>query len=221
VLAIVADAKQFVTAMLKNLPHPTMTERSGVARAVEANSGLAELNEYECTALSVVETIRDTLPMARIIGDSTQLSYAAHSAMAAEFPCQFWCSSTGFGTLGYALPAAIGASLIDKLAVVAIIGDGGLQFTLSELSSAKEAGARIILIVHDNQGYGEIKKFMQFNNIEAIGVDPLTPDLCAIARACGWQVLASNALALPSDLRKAAESDQLCMIYLAEEDIRA
>lgn len=215
-LAIVAEANQCVEALLERLPTTAaMVERNGAARAIDANNGITELGDSEQACLSIVETIRDTLPTARIIGDSTQLSYAAHCAMAAMFPRQFWCSSTGFGTLGYALPAAVGASLADDALVVALIGDGGLQFTLSELSSAKEAGVRIILVVHDNQGYGEIRKFMQLNNIQPIGVDPLTPDLCEIARACGWFVIASDVKSLPSDLRKVSESEELSMVYLS------
>ena len=50
-------------------------------------------------------------------------------------------ASTGYGTLGYALLAAIGAKLArPERPVVALVGDGGLQFTLPELASAVEAG---------------------------------------------------------------------------------
>ena len=62
-------------------------------------------------------------------------------------------------------------SLADNAPVVALIGDGGLQFTLGELASAKDANAQVILLVHDNSGYGEIKKYMTGKSIVPTGVD--------------------------------------------------
>ncbi len=95
-------------------------------------------------------------------------------------------SSTGYGTLGYALPAAVGAKLAaPDRPVIALIGDGGIQFTLPELASAVEANAPIIVLLWNNLGYGEIKRYMQNRSIQLIGVDIYTPDLHAIASGFG------------------------------------
>ena len=57
-------------------------------------------------------------------------------------PRRWMSAATGFGTLGYALPAAIGAKVgRPEAPVVCIIGDGGLHFTMPELASAADAGA--------------------------------------------------------------------------------
>jgi acetolactate synthase-1/2/3 large subunit len=81
--------------------------------------------------------------------------------------------------------------------VVAIVGDGGLQFSFAELTSAVEARVPVILMLHDNKGYGEIKSYMVTRGIPPLGVDILTPDLEAVARACGWT---SSRLIAPADL---------------------
>ncbi|WP_428424249.1 5-guanidino-2-oxopentanoate decarboxylase [Pararhizobium sp.] len=137
--------------------------------------------------LIILETIRDTLPDVLIAGDSTQLVYAGNTAYEAASPGSYFNSATGYGTLGYGLPAGIGAKVgRPERPVVVLAGDGGLQFSLAELASAMEAKAPLILMLHDNGGYGEIKSFMVSKNIPPLGVDLHTPDFIAIGRAYGW-----------------------------------
>ena len=71
-----------------------------------------------------------------------------------------------------------------------MIGDGGLQFTLAELASAVEARTPVIVLLWNNQGYGEIKKYMLNRAIEPVGVDIYTPDFIAVAKAMGCTALA-------------------------------
>ena len=124
----------------------------------------------------------------------------ATSSIAPAQPRSWFNSSTGYGTLGYALPAAIGAKLAaPERPVVALVGDGGLQFTLPELASAVEAGAPVIVLVWNNHAYGEIKTYMAEEGIPQIGVDLYTPDLVAIARGYGC---AAERAASPEHLRE-------------------
>ncbi len=81
-----------------------------------------------------LETILDVLPDAVLVGDSTQPVYTGNLTLNPQHARRWFNSSTGYGTLGYALPAAIGAWLgrsakrDERGAVVCLIGDGGLQF---------------------------------------------------------------------------------------------
>jgi acetolactate synthase-1/2/3 large subunit len=134
----------------------------------------------------ILDTIAQTLPDAIFVGDSTQPVYAGNHLFEATRTRSWFNSSTGYGTLGYGLPAAIGAKLaLPQRPVIALIGDGGIQFTLPELASAIEAGAPIIVLLWNNFGYGEIKRYMVERAIEPIGVDIYTPDLLAIAQGFG------------------------------------
>ena len=87
-----------------------------------------------------VEMIRDTLPGAIIVGDSTQPIYAANLYYDHDRPGGWFNAATGFGALGYGPPAAIGAALaVPDAPVVCLTGDGGFQFTLPELGAALDA----------------------------------------------------------------------------------
>lgn len=185
-LGLVGDVDEAIV----NLAPRIISRPSGAGRprARAANAGTADLPRALLTNLAVLNLIRETLPDALIVGDSTQLVYAGNTAFAASVPGGYFNSATGFGTLGYGLPAAIGAALgAPGRPIVALVGDGGLQFTSAELASAVEAKVPIIMILHDNSGYGEIKSYMQSLGVTPLGVDILTPDLARIAQACGWQ----------------------------------
>ncbi|MFH8624429.1 thiamine pyrophosphate-dependent enzyme [Streptomyces vietnamensis] len=93
---------------------------------------------------------------------------------------------TGFGTLGYALPAAIGAkTAYPERQVVALSGDGGLQFSVQELATAAQLRLPLPVVVFDNGGYGEIREEMAARGDTPTAVDLPSVDLPALARAYG------------------------------------
>jgi acetolactate synthase-1/2/3 large subunit len=145
------------------------------------------------------------VPEAIIVGDSTRQVYAGNLGFAAAGPGMWFNAATGFGALGYGLPAAIGASLArGGEPVICLVGDGGLQFSLAELGSAVEAGAKIIVILLNNSGYAEIKSFMREKGIAAVGVDLFTPDFLALARAYSWHAERLSAVEDLGDALRAA-----------------
>lgn len=90
--------------------------------------------------------------------------------------------------------------------MVCLIGDGGLQFTLPELASAVEARTPVIVLLWNNQGYEEIKKYMVNRAIEPVGVDIYTPDFVGVAKALGCAAEAINSVEhLRSALRAATD----------------
>ena len=132
------------------------------------------------------EAIRAALPTVIVVGDSTQPTYYAWRHYETEQPRRYFHSASGFGTLGYAIPAAIGAKLAaSESPVVGLIGDGGAQFTVGELACAVAARLPVIFLVWNNAGYGEIKHSMVDAGIQPVGVDIQPPDIVALARAFG------------------------------------
>jgi len=88
--------------------------------------------------------------------------------------------------LGYAAPAAIGAALGHPgRPAVALLGDGGFQFTLAELGSARDIAADVVFLVWNNAGYMEIETSMVSADIAPIGVTPSAPDFSVVAGAYG------------------------------------
>ncbi|WP_447772832.1 5-guanidino-2-oxopentanoate decarboxylase [Pseudomonas kilonensis] len=194
-LALVADARVAAQAVLDALSQHPLAERRddwGATRAARLRADLQGSWDATTRAQTLfLDTVLQALPEAVFVGDSTQPVYTGNLTFNLEQPRRWFNSSTGYGTLGYALPAAIGAWLGGKdlghgrPAVVCLIGDGGLQFTLPELASAVEARTPVIVLLWNNQGYEEIKKYMVNRAIEPVGVDIYTPDFIGVAKALG------------------------------------
>jgi 5-guanidino-2-oxopentanoate decarboxylase len=94
-----------------------------------------------------------------------------------------------YATLGYGLPAAIGARVAQRVEdgrpVVAVIGDGALMFSVNELATAVEQRLDVTVVCVDNGGYAEIKQNEVDRGIRPIGVDLVQPDWVALANAFG------------------------------------
>ncbi len=194
-IGIFSDATAAIRSLLTALPpdgrENPLAER--VAPTVEAMFSMQSEDYRNANAL--IETVFETFPDAIVAGDSTQPVYAGNDAIVIGDRGRWFNSATGFGTLGYGLPAAIGAKMAAKnRPVFALAGDGGVQFSLSELATAKEAGLPLTLLVWDNACYGEIRNYMTQAGIPPLSVDLVSPDFGLIARAYGWDV------ARPADL---------------------
>ncbi|MDB5980559.1 MAG: hypothetical protein JWQ69_1574 [Pseudomonas sp.] len=215
-VALVSDADSAAQALLAGLATQTLAERRsdwGHKRAATLRDALETTWDTATRGQTVfLQTVLEVLPDAVLVGDSTQPVYTGNLTLNLERPRRWFNSSTGYGTLGYALPAAVGAWLgraseaKDRGAVVCLIGDGGLQFTLSELASAVEARTPIIVLLWNNQGYEEIKKYMVNRAIEPVGVDIYTPDFIGVAKALGCAAEAVNGVEqLKAALRQAGD----------------
>jgi acetolactate synthase-1/2/3 large subunit len=214
-IGIVADAAT-TTAALLELATPDQ-RKDGAARAMAASAGRMVLDEAMRGDLAMLDLIRDTLPDVVFMGDSSQAVYAGNLGFASAKPGHYHSSTTGFGTLGYGLPAGIGARLASGGPVVVLSGDGGFQFSSPEMASAVEAEAPVIVMLYDNSGYGEIKSYMIAKQMGTVGVDLYTPDLKAQAEASGWAVAhVADPAELPEVLTKAAASDRPTMIYYTD-----
>ncbi|MBI1776718.1 MAG: thiamine pyrophosphate-binding protein [Proteobacteria bacterium] len=94
--------------------------------------------------------------------------------------------SNGFGCMGYALPAAIGAGLAQPgRPVVALIGDGCMLMSLGELALAAELGQNLVVVVLNDAALSLIKLKQKKMQLAPLGVDFRSPDFAAIARGFG------------------------------------
>lgn len=101
-----------------------------------------------------------------------------------------WLTSGGAGTMGFGLPAAIGAQVAyPNRPVVAIVGDGGFQMTLCELSTAVIQKLPIKILVINNNYLGMVRQWQQlFYNNRLSGVDMSgSPDLLKLANSYGMK----------------------------------
>ncbi|MFZ1993823.1 MAG: thiamine pyrophosphate-binding protein, partial [Solirubrobacteraceae bacterium] len=164
-LPLVGDAKLTMLALVAELsqdhPPPAPDAQARVAAVHDRiRSGLqTQGRELE---LGLLETIEQTLPPDAVTAwDMTILAYwaAPHLRLAAG---QQFLYPMGSGTLGYAWPAAIGARVAHpQRPVLAVMGDGGLQYTIAELGTAAqhEIGAKLLVI--DDGGYGILREYQR------------------------------------------------------------
>jgi len=94
-------------------------------------------------------------------------------------------TSGGLGTMGFGLPAAIGAKFgAPDRTVVAIIGDGGFQMTLQELGTIMQFGVDVKILILNNRFLGMVRQWQQlFNDKRYSFVDITSPDFVALAAA--------------------------------------
>lgn len=201
-LGIVGDARAALAGLLAALPParvPAAWDRDALARARAARSP-----RYTPTLEGLIHALRAALPRdAIVVGDQTGLNYW----MEWYFPV--WAPRTflypvGSATLGYGVPAAIGAKLAcPDRPVVAVVGDGGLLFSVAELATAVKYRLPVVFVVLNDQGYGAIR-YLQERLFGLAGEYELAgPDLPALARAFGLEAYRADAGTLGPVLDKA------------------
>ncbi len=113
----------------------------------------------------------------------TQIAYAANEIFPVFEP-RSWLHPVGFGTLGFALPAGIGAKFgcPDK-PVAVMIGDYGIQYTINELGTAAEHKLPLVILMWNNDALGQIRDDMVNKGIQPNAVTLVNPDFQALAKA--------------------------------------
>ena len=205
-IAIEAKSAAFLNA-LGAVESRSSAERAA-SRAAKVRKAIAKgRNPEERRHMAVLDVLRQVLPQdGFVFSDMTQIAYTGNCAFPVEQP-RCWFHPLGYGTLGYALPAAIGAKLAaPERAGVALAGDYGFQFTMQELSTAAELCLPLPILLWNNDGLGQIRDDMVASGMPEIGVNAHNPDFPALARACGCDAAAPDNLDALGDALSAALS---------------
>jgi acetolactate synthase-1/2/3 large subunit len=228
-IAVAADAKAFLKAANERLVGRAVLDAALVAERQTANR--EDRAAYE--AASVVDaqpwdglgvhpgrsimTLRGVLPDDAIL-TSDAGNFATWLGRGFRFRRPGTFLGPTSGAMGYGLPAAIAAALVHRdRPVVAVCGDGGLAMTMSELETAVRVGARVIVVVFDNERYGTIRMWQEERE-RGIGVatELGSVDFAAIARACGARgVRVDRDADFEPALRAALVADRATVIQLA------
>ncbi|MEX5309307.1 thiamine pyrophosphate-binding protein [Kocuria sp. CPCC 205297] len=162
------------------------------------------------------EIIMNVVPDDTILaGDSSQVTYMGSTTFfRAPVPHSLLYMGT-YATLGYGLPAAIGAKLAaPERPVVCLVGDGALMFSIQELMTAVELGLDLPVICVDNGGYGEIRQNMVDRSIQPLGVDLVQPDWVRLAEGFGATGLSATMDILADTVRTALETKGTSLVHL-------
>ena len=173
---------------------PKLKEKAGdgTARARHVHERIAAgLDDHEGDLeWDLLTTIRASVPSHGITAwDMTILAYWA----AAHFPVlnpRTFLYPLGSGTLGYAWPAALGASVGAPSTplptpCLAVVGDGGFLYGIQELATARQYGLDAVVLVVDDGGYGILREYQRDSFGETTAVDLEEPDYVAVAEAFG------------------------------------
>ena len=134
----------------------------------------------------MLDVIRACLPEDTVVAsDMTQIAYAGNEVFPVSQP-RSWLHPSGFGTLGFALPTAIGAKFgVPHKPVVALAGDYGFQYTINELGTAVEHKQALPILLWNNDALGQIRDNMVDAGIQPNAVTLKNPDFIMLARAYG------------------------------------
>ena len=157
-------------------------------RGDEVAKTLARITEAVGTPveIEVLDQMRSALPPESLVfNDPTTIAFWARSHWKTDRP-RTWFVPSGFGTLGFALPAAIGARLArTDTPSLAIIGDAGIMFTIQDLMTAVQERVPVVVVVFNDEGYGVERRHQDHLYGRRSGVDVRPPDFVALAHAFG------------------------------------
>ncbi|MFN4259892.1 MAG: thiamine pyrophosphate-binding protein [Gemmataceae bacterium] len=210
-LGIQADAAEALRALLAALPEaPRLPWHTPVP-----------LPRWRLRGLELLDTMRPLLPRdAIIVGDITRLTYM----MLAQFPIyepRSFLHPAGFVSMGFGLPAALGAKLaFPQRPVVTIMGDGCFQMTGMELATAVQEKLPVIVILMNDSSLTLIKAIQQ-RRYEGryFGVDLRNPDFGLFAQAFGvryWRAASDPEFA--TALRQALDGGESGLIEVQVGD---
>ena len=178
----------------------------------------------ECEAerpgiIVIADALRTAVPDDTMIySDMTQFAYVANEIWPMMRP-KHWHHPSGFGTLGYALPAAIGgATARPNKPTMAITGDYGFQYSLQELGTAVELGQALPIILWDNGKLKEIEDSMRRAQIAPNAVIAKNPDFLSLAKAYGaYSAAPKNLTSMQQAVVEAFAADGPTVIYITPD----
>jgi acetolactate synthase-1/2/3 large subunit len=228
-ISVATDAKAFLKAANERLLGKAVLDAALVAKR-QANNR-EDRSAYEAASIvdatpwdgpgvhpgRTITTLRRLLPDDAILTtDAGNFASWAGRGFRFRRPGTFLGPTSG--AMGYGLPAAIAASLVHRdRHVVALVGDGGLGMTMAELETAVRVGARVVVVVFDNERYGTIRMWQERRGTGVGVASDLGPvDFAAIARACGARgVRVERDADFEPALRAALVADRATVIQVA------
>ena len=202
-LAVLGDARESLRAINHRLE--SQAARDSSARVTEVDQLRTRIVE-DCRELApagveLIETLRSALPRESIVVNDLCIGAYWCRRLLDRYEPRSFIYPWGFCTLGFGLPAGIGAQLArPDRPVVVLSGDGGFLFNVQELAVAVQFDIPLVVLVFNNNSYGILKPQQTSRFGHAHAVDLVNPDFVRLAesfgavgiRAASWQQLSTS-----------------------------
>lgn len=223
-VALRGDAQQTLAALNEMLLDSNAEQQSAQQAVIEIRAAVrAQHAPLQRVHQAILDIVDQVMPANTVISaDMTQLGYTGNYALASR-AVRSWLHPTGYGTLGYALPAAIGAKIgAPQRPGLVLVGDGGFLYTAQELATAtEELDSPLVILLWNNNALGQIRDDMLDLDIEPIGVLPRNPDFQLLGQAFGCTMYKPDSLiALAESLKTAFALPGVSLIELNYIDVR-
>lgn len=214
-VGIVADAKAGLAALVERVGAYSGRRPSREAELSALKQGIRAKVESVLPQADLAGAIRAALPDDGIfVSEMTQIGYWSNMAFPVYKPRTY--ITPGYqGTLGYGFPTSLGVKVGNPdVPVISVNGDGGFGFALNELSTMVRHGINTIVVVFNDNAYGNVRRIQQdqFGG-RLIASDLLNPDLVKLAEAFGVTGRrAETAPALRTSIEEAIKADEPTLI---------
>ena len=194
-LAVHTDAKEalsVLTKLVQQKSHNAWIQEFRKLEQEEIEEVILDATNPKSTELKMSEVVNliseTTKGNAIVVTDVGQHQMITSRYFKYQFP-KTNITSGGLGTMGFALPAAIGAKLgAPEKEVIAIIGDGGFQMTIQELGTILQCGAAVKIVILNNNFLGMVRQWQQlFFDKRYSFTDIKNPNFLKIAEGYGIQ----------------------------------
>lgn len=190
-LALIGDLSELLQQLVPNLTQQSHAQWNEEINKLRSESALRDIlytpdNGRLYAAHIMHDILRATQGKAVIVTDVGQHQMWAAQYYKHDYPYHM-VTSGGLGTMGFGLPAAIGAKMADQEAEVWVIaGDGGFQMTQAELSTTVQAGIKVNVAIINNGYLGMVRQWQELFYDRRYSATPITsPDFVKIAEAHG------------------------------------
>jgi acetolactate synthase-1/2/3 large subunit len=183
-VVVEADARETLEALLPALSARKADGARRVAALHKAVDKALRANKEFAAPYRFVRTITESFPRDGVlVADMAIAGYWLAGYFAAPAPRDF-AFPLGWGSLGYALPAGIGAAASGRRTVV-VAGDAGVLFAPGELATAVQERLPITIVVNNDEGYGMLRYDERERFAREFASDLVTPDFVMLAEAFG------------------------------------
>ncbi|UCD58065.1 MAG: thiamine pyrophosphate-binding protein [Candidatus Hydrogenedentota bacterium] len=218
-LGLSKDVRTVLRQILKEIRSRIVATGSSRLKEFERAKKGAREKQKDTKGLRYVDAMANCLPEdAIVVSDTTIASAWTGRYLPMHRPCSY-LGPDGSTTMGFALPAAVGAKLASpERPVVAVCGDGGFMFTAPELATAVQHGVKVIVVVFNDGGYGWIRFMQDMYFGRRIQSDLVNPDFTRFAESFGVEgVRVDSPGGLLSALSSALGSDSMVLIEVADD----